>query len=148
MDYIKIRFVESPEGIESEFRRSVEEMVRAAQPRFTLARQRWRPQIDIYETRNRIVILAEVAGVLRDEICLEVGSRTVKLSGIREGGMQEECGCYRLAEIPCGRFERKIALPVAVDNETAKAVYRDGILEIHLVKRPQERVYKIAIQGS
>jgi HSP20 family protein len=148
MDYIKIRFVDSPEGVESEFRRSVEEMVRAAQPRFALSRQQWRPQIDIYETRDQIVILAEIAGVPREQINLEVSSRTVKLSGAREGGMQEECGRYRLAEIPCGRFERGIALPVPVEPETARALYRDGILEIRLIKRPLDRVHKINIQGS
>ena len=53
MDYIKIRFVDNPEGVESEFRRTVDEMLRAANPRFTLSRQRWRPQIDIYETARR-----------------------------------------------------------------------------------------------
>jgi HSP20 family protein len=147
MDYIKIRFVDSPEGVDSEFRRSVEEMVRAAQPRFTLSRQRWRPQIDIYETGEEIILLADIAGVPREEIQLEIGPRTVKLSGIREGGTRRENGRYRLAEIPCGRFERVIALPVAVEIETARALYRDGILEIRLAKRPPDRVYKIHIQG-
>jgi HSP20 family protein len=148
MNCIKIRFINNPEDVESEFRRSVEEMVRAAQPRFTLSRQRWRPQIDIYETRDDIVILAEVAGVPREEIHLEVGPKTVRLSGIRDGGTQGESGRYRLAEIPCGRFERDIALSVPVDTETATALYRDGILEIRLAKRPPDRIYKIDIQGS
>jgi HSP20 family protein len=148
MDYIKIRFMNNPEGVESEFRRSVEEMVRAAQPRFTLSRQRWRPQIDIYETREEIVILAEISGVPREEIHLEIGPRTVKISGTREGGPRGEDARYRLAEIPCGRFERNIALPGPVDIETVRAVCRDGILEIRLAMRPLDRVYKISIQGS
>ena len=148
MDYIKIRFVENPEGIESEFRRTVEEMLRAAQPRFTLSRQRWRPQIDIYETHEEIVILAEIAGVPREEINLEIGPRTVKISGTREGGPREEDARYRLAEIPYGLFERNITLPVPIDTETAKAVCRDGILEIRLAKRPLDRIHKISIEGS
>jgi HSP20 family protein len=148
MDYIKIRFVDGSDSPDSEFHRSVEEMVRAAQPRFTLARRQWQPQIDIYETADQIVLLAEVAGVLRDEIFLEVGPRTVRLSGVREGAAQGECGRYRLAEIPCGRFERDVVLPVAVDIQTARAVYRNGILEVRLHKRPLERVYRITIQGG
>ncbi len=148
MDYIKIRFVDNPEGIESEFRRTVEEMLHAAQPRFTLSRQRWRPQIDIYETREEIVILAEIAGVPREEINLEIGPRTVKISGAREGGPREEDARYRLAEIPCGHFERNLTLPVPIDMETVRAVCRDGILEIRLAKRPLDRVHKISIQGS
>jgi HSP20 family protein len=148
MDYIKIRFVENPEGVESEFRRTVEEMLRAAQPRFILSRQRWRPQIDIYETGEEIVITAEIAGVPREEICLEIGPRTVKISGTREGGPREGNARYRLAEIPCGRFERTLSLPVPIDTETAKAVCRDGLLEIRLAKRPVDRIQKINIQGS
>ena len=148
MDYIKIRFVDNPEGIESEFRRTVEEMLRAAQPRFTLSRQRWRPQIDIYETREEIFILAEIAGVPKEEINLEIGPRTVKISGAREGGPREEDARYRLAEIPCGHFERNLTLPVPIDMETVRAVCRDGILEIRLAKRPLDRVHKISIQGS
>ena len=148
MDYIKIRFVENPEGIESEFRRTVEEMLRAAQPRFTLSRQRWRPQIDIYETHEEIVIIAEIAGVPREEIDLEIGPRTVKISGTREGGPREEGARYRLAEIPCGRFQRDLVLPVPIDTETVRAFCREGLLEIHLAKRPPDRIHKINIQGS
>jgi HSP20 family protein len=148
MDYIKIRFVDNPEGVESEFRRTVEEMLRAAQPRFTLSRQRWRPQIDIYETGEEIVILAEIAGVPREEINLEISSRTVKIFGAREGGPREEDARYRLAEIPCGHFERNLTLPVPIDMEKVKAVCRDGILEIRLAKRPLDRIHKISIQGS
>lgn len=148
MDYIKIRFVENPEGIESEFRRSVEEMLCAAQPRFTLSRQRWRPQIDIYETRNEIVVIAELAGVPREEIDLEIGPRTVKISGTREGGPREHDARYRLAEIPCGRFERNLALPVPIDTDTVSACCRDGLLEIRLAKRPPDRIHRINIQGS
>ena len=148
MDYIKIRFVDNPEGIESEFRRTVEEMLRAAHPRFTLSRQRWRPQIDIYETREEIVILAEIAGVPKEEIHLEIGPRSVKIYGTREGGPREEDARYRLAEIPCGYFERELTLSVPIHMETVRAVCRDGILEIRLAKRPLDRIHKISIQGS
>jgi HSP20 family protein len=148
MNYIKIRFVDNPEGVESEFRRTVEEMLCAAEPRFTLSRQQWRPQIDIRETREEIVIIAEIAGVPREEIHLEIGPRTVKISGTREGGAREEGARYRLAEIPCGHFERNLALPVPIDMETARAFFRDGLLEIRLAKRPPDRIHKIIIEGS
>ena len=148
MNCIKIRFINNLEDVESEFRRSVEEMVRAAQPRFTLSRQRWRPQIDIYETRKEIVILAEISGVPREEIHLEIGPRTVKISGTREGGPRVVDARYRLVEIPCGRFERNIALPGPIDIDTVRAVCRDGILEIRLAMRPPDRVYKINVQVS
>jgi HSP20 family protein len=148
MDVIKIRFVESPEGVESEFRKTLEEMLGWANPRFTLSRHRWRPQIDIYETAEAIIIWAEIAGVLREEIQLEIAPGTVKISGIRRGGARAGDARYHLAEIPCGYFERTLALPVLIDTETAGAVYRDGLLEIRLAKRPLDRVRRINIHSG
>ena len=148
MEYINIRFVEDSEGAESEFRRTLEEMLRGANPRFTLSRHRWRPQIDIYETANAIVIQAEIAGVRREEIQLEIAPGAVKISGLRKGGAQEQEARYRLAEIPCGYFERTLPLPALIDTQTAEAVYRDGLLEIRLAKRALDRIRRINIQGA
>ena len=148
MDYIKIRFVENPEAVECEFRKTREDMLRVVNPRFTLSQHRWRPQIDIFETGNQIIILAEIAGIRREEIQLEIGSRTVKISGIREGSSRGEDASYRPAEIPYGYFERNLTLPVLVDTDTAGGVYRDGPLGIKLTKRPLDRIHRIAIQSE
>jgi HSP20 family protein len=148
MDYIKIRFVDHQEGAESEFHRTIDEMLRVTHPRFTLARHRWRPQIDIYETADAVIIQAEIAGVRREEIHLEIAPRAVKLYGTREGGAREEEAHYRLAEIPCGYFERTLPLPALIDTETASALYRNGLLEIRLAKRPLDRIHKIVIQNG
>ena len=146
MDYIKIRFVDNSDSADSEFRRTVEEMLRVANPRFTLSRHRWRPQIDIYETDEEVIIQAEIAGVRQEEILLEIAPGAVKISGTREGGAREEDARYHLAEIPCGYFERTLSLPALINTETAVAVYRNGLLEIRLAKRPSERIHKISIQ--
>lgn len=148
MDYIKIRFVEDPEGAEAELLRTLDEMFRGAGPRFALSRHGWRPQIDVYETAEEVVIRAEIAGVEREAINLEIGPRAVKISGIRESCPRAAGARYRLAEIPCGYFERTLALPALVDTEKAAALYRDGLLEVRLAKRPLDRIHRISIQGS
>ena len=145
MDVIKIRFVKNPGGVDSEYRRALDEMLRLSNPRFTLSRHRWRPQIDIYETAEEIIVRGEIAGVPREGIELEITTGTVKISGIREGGAQGGGVCYYLAEIPCGYFERTLPLPALVDTETAAAVYRDGLLEIRLAKRPLDSTHRIDI---
>lgn len=148
MDYIKIRFMDQQDGAESELHRTLDEMLRVVNPRFTLARHRWRPQIDIYETEQQIVIQAEIAGVRQEEIHLEIAPRAVKISGAREGGAHKEEARYHLAEIACGYFERILSLPAAIDTETASALYREGLLEIRLTKRPLDRIHKIVIQNG
>jgi len=146
MDYIKIRFVDHADRTESEFRRTVEEILHASNPRFILSRRRWQPQVDIYETRGEIIIQAEIAGVRQEEIFLEISPDSVKISGTRVMGAREEEARYRLAEIPCGDFERTLTLPALIDTETAAAVYRNGLLEIRLAKRPLDRMHKINVQ--
>ena len=148
MDYVKIRFVENPEGAESELLRTLDEMLHGANPRFTLSRHYWRPQIDIYETAEEIIILAEIAGVQKEAITLEIGPRAVKISGIRESCPRGEGARYRLAEIPCGYFERAFSLPTLIDTEKAAALYRNGLLEVRLVKRPLDRIHRVSIQSD
>lgn len=148
MDYIKIRFVENRESAESEFRRTLDEMLRVANPRFTLSRHRWRPQIDIRETADEVIVVAEIAGVQREAIQLEVAPGSVKIFGIREGGVEPREGRYRLAEIPCGYFERTLPLPALVDTDRTTARYRDGLLEIRMAKRPLNRTHRITVQGG
>jgi HSP20 family protein len=148
MDYVKIRFVENPEGAESELLRTLDEMLHGANPRFTLSRPYWRPQIDIYETAAEIIIQAEIAGVQREAISLEIGPRAVKISGIRESCPRREDARYRLAEIPCGYFERTFSLPTLIDTEKATALYRDGLLEVRLTKRPLDRIHRVNIQSD
>jgi HSP20 family protein len=146
MDYIKIRFVDNTDFAESEFRRTIEEMLRVSNPRFTLSRHRWRPQVDIYETREEVIIQAEIAGVRQEDIILEISPRVVKIYGTRSGGAREEEARYHLAEIPCGDFERTLQLPALIDTGTAAAVYSNGLLEIRLSKRPLDRIHKINVQ--
>lgn len=148
MDYIKIRFVENPESAESEFRRTIDEMLRVANPRFCLSRHRWRPQVDIRETADEVIVVTEIAGVKREAIQLEVAPGSVKISGIREGGQQTGDSRYRLAEIPCGYFERTLALPALIDTDRTTALYRDGLLEVRLAKSPLNRMHRISVQGG
>lgn len=146
MNYIKIRFVDRTDRAESEFFNAVDAMLRLPGPRFTLARHRWRPQVDIYETPEEIIIQAEIAGVRQESIALEIAPDVVKISGTRAGYAPGENARFRLAEIPCGDFERALSLPALIDTESATAVYSNGLLEIRLTKRPPERIHRIQIQ--
>ncbi len=104
--------------------------------------------MDIYETPTEIVIQAEIAGIRSEDIHLEIGTRSVKISGVRETCPRGGEARYRLAEIPCGYFERTLSFTTPIDTEKAEAVYRDGLLEIRLTKRPLDRIQKISIQAG
>jgi HSP20 family protein len=145
MNYIKIRFVDRTDRVESDFYSIVDELLRLPGPRFTLARHCWRPQVDIFETPEEIIIQAELAGVRQESIALEIAPDMVKITGTRTVYAPCEEARFHLAEIPCGDFERALSLPALIDTETATATYSNGLLEIRLTKRPPDRIHRIQI---
>ena len=148
MDYIKIRFVDNQEGTENEFVRTLEEMLHVTRPGFSFSRRRWLPHIDIYETGEEIVVIAEIAGIRDEGIDLEIASLNLKISGYREVRLGKTDASYHLAEISFGYFERTVSLPSAVDTATAETSYNNGLLEIRLKKRPPNTIRKISIQSK
>ena len=145
MDYIKIRFTDDFDQLESEFEKTFEDMFRAISPMFTLAERKWKPQMDIYETPDEIIILAEIAGVNKDDLELEISSKAVKVHGNRTEFPRVENATYRLAEIQYGRFERILYLPSPIDPEVVSASYSNGLLTIRLAKLLLDKTRKIPI---
>lgn len=95
------------------------------------------PPVDIYHTDKEVVVLMEIAGIPEEEIELEVEGRSMVVRGRRKplGGRPNRV--YSQMEITHGAFQRDLLLPSEVNAEAAKAVYKDGILEITLpVTRP------------
>lgn len=90
--------------------------------------------MDIFETRDEIIIQAEIAGVCRENIVVELSDKAVKISGVRKSS-QPIATTYRLAEIQFGRFERVLYLPSVIDMEKVSASYANGFLELKLGKQ-------------
>lgn len=147
MSFIKIKFAESLENIDTEFQRCVDEMFRLAIARVPLLERKWRPQVDIYEGDDGILVLAEIAGVEKEDLHVEIHSRMLKIYGKRETPNTEHMR-FLLAEIPHGYFERRISLPFPVDANSAKATYADGLLKVWMNKLPLERARKIPIKKN
>lgn len=137
MDYIKIRFGNDFECLDPRFEKTVEEIFRSMNPMFTLSERIWKPQMDIYETYEDIFILAEMAGINKENIEIEISSKAVRIHGKRPE-VRWDKGTYRLAEIQYGKFERTLFLPAPIDMDKVTASFSDGILNIRLVKLPSE----------
>ena len=135
MNSIEIR---CDEEIEEEPRkeRSLEDMFQSVSPMFCPSRRVWKPQMDIFETREKIIIHAEIAGVKKSDILIEVSSKAVKISGKRKSikPPKNKIATYRLAEIQFGDFERVLYLPTMVDAKSIYANFSNGFLEIKMEK--------------
>lgn len=148
MDYIKIRFGSELDQLNAGFERNLEEMFRAFSPRFTCTECSWTPPMDIFETADHVVIFAEVAGVKKDDLEIEVNSKAVKISGRRTELPRVEKATYRLAEIQCGRFERTLFLPTQINTEEVTATCENGMLRLELAKMPVKKTHNIPISES
>ena len=117
MDYIKIQFTDDFDHLECEIEKTFDDMFRSISPIFRITERTWKPQMDIYETPDEIIILAEIAGVNKEDLELEISSKAVRVYGNRADFPRIENATYRLAEIQYGRFERILYLPSPIDPE-------------------------------
>ena len=148
MEYIKIRFLDDFGHIGSKFEKTIEDMFRSMSPVFTLAERTWKPLMDMNETPEEVVIVAEIPGVDKDDLEVEISSKAVRIQGNRFARHCSGDATYRLAEIQYGRFERVLFLPAPIDPEVVSAAYQNGLLEIRLAKQPPEKTHKIPIQDG
>lgn len=94
----------------------------------------WAPAVDIYERPDAIVLQAELPGIAREEIDIQLQDNTLTLRGERRA-LRETQGerCLRL-ERTYGVFQRTFALPEGISQDAIRAVLRDGVLEVVVPK--------------
>ncbi len=147
MEYIKIKFGSNFDPTGQGLGKTIQEIFRPrpVNPMFSSREHMWTPQMDIFETPEEIMIWAEISGVEKDDLDLEINSRAVKISGIRREMPRVSNGTFRLAEIQYGRFERVLYLPSPVDTEVVSSSYTNGLLKIRIAKLKLDKVHKIPI---
>jgi HSP20 family protein len=146
MDYIKIRFGKEFDPLGSGFEQTMEDIFRShsVSPMFSSTGS-WTPPMDICETPDEIVLRAEIAGVSKEDLEVEINSRAVRIHGQRIEPPRSQAATYRLAEIQYGRFERILYLPAPIDTEVVSSSYANGFLLIRLAKRLQPKPHRITI---
>ena len=148
MDFIKIRFTDDFDSSGSSTSRVAQDLFRLVNPLFSLSEKTLKPQIDVYESAGEIYILAEIAGVEKEDLDVEICQKTVKITGRRRQMRHPEKGTYRLVEIQYGPFERHLILPALVDPENVSASYINGLLHIRLTKVTQPQSFQIPISDG
>jgi HSP20 family protein len=106
----------------------------------------WFPALDMEETKDEIIVKAELPGIHKEEISLQVQADTLTLSGVRKSESETKDKTIHLVERSYGKFQRSIALPCKVDATRAKAVYEDGVLTVRLPKQEEVKPKEIAIE--
>jgi HSP20 family protein len=105
----------------------------------------WTPAVDIYENNDSVVVKAELPGVEKDQISVEVKDGILSLRGERKFEKEVKEESYHRIERAYGSFQRSFSLPVSVDQEKVTAKFRDGVLEVKLPKKEQAKPKQIKV---
>ncbi len=101
--------------------------------------------VDVYETREKLVVKARTAGVNKNDLDVSISDNQLTVRGTLSSGSEEGVENYFLQECYWGEFSRTIALPVPVKEEEIEAVLKDGVLTISFGKVQQDTVKKIQV---
>jgi len=99
----------------------------------------WSPAVDVFESRDRLVVVMEVPGLPPDALRVVYRERELLLAGERRARRTGPGATFHCLERPHGRFERTIPLDVAVDVARAKASLAGGLLTVFLPRLRERR---------
>ena len=108
----------------------------------------WAPALDVTETKDKLIIKTEIAGVDPKEVDIAIRGDVLTMKGEKKDEREEKEESYHLMERSYGSFSRSIRLPIEVDENKIKANYKNGVLKITLLKSKQSKAKtaKIAIE--
>ena len=105
----------------------------------------WYPMVDIIDKDNEIVIKAELPGMEKKDITIDIKDRILTLKGERKYDNEVNDKNYYRRERAFGKFERSFSLPDGLDPEKIKADYKDGLLSVEIPKPEKVKPKKITI---
>jgi len=107
----------------------------------------WAPPIEVLERDHQLVVRAELPGLSKDDVKVEVMDDMLTIAGERRDEHEENRQGYRHSERRYGRFFRRLPLPEGVKAEDIRATFQNGVLEITMpAPQPEPRGRRIEVQ--
>jgi HSP20 family protein len=94
--------------------------------------QAWAPTMDVQRCNGTLVVSAELPGLKKEDIKVEVTDESLTIEGERKREHKEDHEGYHRWERSCGRFYRSIALPEGAKTDQVKAELKDGVLKVSI----------------
>ena len=131
--------------VQDRFNRFFDESFNRTWPENHMEMANWNPVVDIYDQDDRIVMLAELPGVDRKNISVELKDNVLTLKGERSHDNTVKEDRYYRQERLFGKFQRAFNLPAGLDPDKVKADYKDGVLKIEIPKPEKEQPKQITV---
>ena len=113
----------------------------------TRTRRVFIPKVDIYETGEAVILLADMPGVNEDSVDITLEKNILTIKGFVNHEEEEGYG-LAYGEYNVGNYERTFALSDEVDRNQIEAAMKDGVLELTLPKAEMARTRKIAVKAA
>ena len=109
----------------------------------------WAPAVDVLQRDGDLVVRAELPGVSPEDVDITLQNRVLTISGQRREEQEEQRGGYYVRERRSGSFSRSMTLPEGVDEDSIRARYENGVLEVTIagaaaVREPR----RIQVEGA
>ncbi len=108
----------------------------------------WMPQIDMYQTEDKVVVKATVPGVKPEDLHITVTGDVLTIRGEVKQEEEIKDASYHIRERRYGTFSRSLPLPVPVVIDKAKAEFENGILTLTLPKAEEVRPKTIEVKAK
>jgi HSP20 family protein len=108
----------------------------------------WTPVVDIIENDGELRLTAELPGMKREDVHIEVNEGMLTLRGEKREQKEEKNGNARLVERTYGAFERSFTLPRSVEAAKIAADFADGVLTVHMPKTAKAAGRKVEIAAK
>jgi HSP20 family protein len=103
------------------------------------------PPINVFRKGDDFVIIAELPGVRKSDLDIQVKGRTLRLSGKKSVEYQKGASLHRRERLS-GTFDRALSLPIEVDTDRVQAEYHDGVLALLLPRAAQDKPRTIQVK--
>ena len=108
----------------------------------------WSPSVEVFEREGKLIVHADLPGVNKDEVRIQVANDQLIIEGERRREHQEDNGPIHRSERSYGSFVRSIALPEGANIDQAHAEFNNGVLEISIPIPVHKQARQIPIQSG
>lgn len=107
--------------------------------------RRWVPAMDLVEKDEQLILRADLPGLERDDVDIEVKDGVLTVSGERKVEDEQKADGYYRVERAYGSFARTLSLPEGIDAERITADFDKGVLEVRIPKPEERKAHRIRI---
>lgn len=105
----------------------------------------WAPAMNVLENKDNIMISADLPGMTEKDIDITILGDTLTIKGEKKHEEKKEEENYHMFERTYGAFQRTVALPASVENDKAKASFKNGVLEIKIPKKEEAKPKQLKV---